>query len=45
MRTEIKIEKCNNIKNINGLFKAYSDVNGDFVISNCIKSILHSSYE
>lgn len=34
---DFKIEKCNNIKNINGLFKAYSDVNGDFVISNCPK--------
>ena len=34
---DFKIEKCNNIKNINGLFKAYSDVNGDFVISNCQK--------
>ena len=34
---DFKIEKCNNIKNINGLFKAYSDVKGDFVISNCMK--------
>ena len=32
---DFKIEKCNNLKNINGLFKAYSDVNGDFVVSNC----------
>lgn len=34
---DFKIEKCNNIKNINGLFKDYTDVKGSYVISNCPK--------
>lgn len=37
VKGDFKIEKCNNLKNINGLFKAYSDVDGDFVVSNCPK--------
>ena len=34
---DFKIEKCPNLKNINGLFKNYTDVKGSYVISNCPK--------
>lgn len=34
---DFKIEKCPNLKNINGLFKDYTDVKGSYVISNCPK--------
>lgn len=37
MQGDFKIEKCPNLKNIHGLFKPYTEVDGDYVISNCAK--------